>query len=556
MKFDFSNMPVGTGLGDVLLGRCIEYFGSIEEFERETNDDPYCIIRVEGIGFYRADKFAKTMYSVRDDDPRRQRAIIIKSLQDNTALGHSYLPLSNLQKVLAKEGVLNLPTEHLLELENKGLLTLEKDGNEINIYLRNLYKAEIDSAEFLISRLNKADLSQVKNWDYSARVDFKPDIDQLTVLNNFLCHPLVIVTGMPGSGKTAIVNEICNIIDFLYPKSTIALCAPTGKAAKRLADLTKRDASTIHRLLDAGWGHWGRYKGNPISYDYVISDESSMLDISLFWRLTQALKPDTKLILVGDVDQLAPVGPGSPFRDIIRSGKFPVFKLRFNHRQGEGSGIATVAREINYGNNKLSFNDQDMHFILCENQINIREMLPKVLSYFEKVGYPSMMDCHVLTPQHKTTVGVSSLNDYIRPLLNPKPKAVGYEFGVGDKVMQMNNNYTLEIFNGYLGQIVEEEKKHWKIMFDNEIMTYDKKFSGELNLAYASSVHKFQGSEIPCAVVICSSAHPWMLTRNLLYTAITRAKKRCVILGDLPALKKCIWNIKEAQRFSSLIRRF
>jgi exodeoxyribonuclease V alpha subunit len=386
------------------------------------------------------------------------------------------------------------------------------------------------------------------------------DKDQQQVIDNFRKYNILIVSGGPGSGKTAIITEICNILD--EDKISYALCGPTGKSAKRISELTKRKASTIHRLLKAGYGKWTYNKNNKLNtYKYIIIDEVSMVDVELLWHLLQSFPPFVKFILVGDVAQLPSVGPGAVLRDLIKCNKIPTYYLTQNHRQGSGSLIAENARRINNGELKLSFNE-DMQFVSCENVIEIRERIPLFIEDFRKSSYNLLSDVQILTPQHNTKVGVTELNSMLRFYMNPTARPTE-KMSVGDKVMQTTNNYQLNIYNGYVGTIIDDNYYNYKIKFfdggDEEnaesVIEYPKNNAYDLMLAYACTIHKYQGSEIKAGIVVVSNSHTYMWVRSLLYTAITRFKERCIILGDAQTFRKAILNTQENTRNSKLIER-
>jgi exodeoxyribonuclease V alpha subunit len=363
---------------------------------------------------------------------------------------------------------------------------------------------------------------------------------------------MMVLTGGPGTGKTQTIRQICALCDAM--RIPVGLCAPTGKAARRMQDLTGRPAQTIHRMLKAGWGFFKHNSSNPVKqYKLVIVDESSMLDIELAFHLLDALPIETKILFVGDVDQLPPVGPGSFFRDLIKSGFAKVVKLQTNHRQGIGSSIADQALLINQGALKLSFDD-DIMYIDCQSPIAIREKIALCLKNLKESGYDLVRDVQILTPQKGTTVGTYSLNELLRFSINKKAKAKE-KFSVGDKVMQIVNDYTLEVFNGFLGVIKSVHPNHYMIEFfddDKQETKYPLASAENLMHAYACTIHKFQGSEARAGISIMSSSHIYMLSRNLLYTAITRFKEKCIILGDGPALRKAIVNTREQERYSDL----
>ena len=396
------------------------------------------------------------------------------------------------------------------------------------------------------------------------------DPDQRRVLQEFFKHNISIITGGPGTGKSFITKSI---VDILQSKGkTVGLCAPTGKAARRLAAAVNTDgadwpAYTIHRLLG----------GNPITniwvfneynkldaFDWIICDEASMIDIELARNLLRALPTTTSIIFVGDVDQLAPVGPGSFFKDIIRSDVFPVFYLKTNHRQGVGSLIAENALRINAGSMRLSFGT-DLIFEEASNPIEMRSRIKHLIVGLKK-NYETntnfLHNSQILSPQHKTVIGVQAMNKLLRFWINPHAQA--YEpFSVGDKVMQMSNDYNLNIFNGTVGMVMHGQPNKYVVDFgDAGIVDYPRQRKTKYNpsgtnlsLAYCSTIHKFQGSECDCGILIISSSHTWMLTRNLLYTGMTRFKKRCILLADRQGLKRAIRNDSEQLRYTRFVER-
>lgn len=530
------------GIGGTVADRVIAHFGD-NTHKIIFEEDPYRLMEIEGIGFTKADNAAKLL-GIEDNDPRRQSALTLFIIENNKSFGHTFLPITVLEKALRKERIVAYD-KILGELEERGMIVREDN----RVYIRRLYEAETETVSYLKDRISSPIEPDMPTGDANA------DLDQLRAVALAPLSHLLVMTGGPGSGKTTTVRSICNILrDQNY---SVGLCAPTGKAAKRMQDLTSRSASTIHRLLKAGYGTWKYNKHHPLTfYDYIICDEASMLDVELVWRLLQALPKDTRLVFVGDKDQLPPVGPGSFFRDIILSRIFPTIYLRTNHRQGKGSLIAENAMRINRGELKLSF-DEDLEFVQADSPIDIRQAIIPLIRRLSK-EYDPIRDIQILSPQHKTLCGVEALNDLLRYELNSNANPRS-KFGVGDKVMQVVNDYNLDVFNGYCGRIADESRGEWMIEFfdaDNRAITYPKSTANDgLMLSYACTIHKYQGSESKCVVVVVSSSHTYMLTRNLLYTAVTRAKEKCVIVGDLLGLRRAITNDREQERYSKLHER-
>ncbi|MFS8541009.1 MAG: AAA family ATPase, partial [Tissierellales bacterium] len=390
----------------------------------------------------------------------------------------------------------------------------------------------------------------------------------------------VVITGGPGTGKTTIINAIIKI--FQEEGLNVSLAAPTGRAAKRMTEATGVEAKTIHRLLEFSYMDeamaFGRDEDSPLETDLLIVDEASMVDILLMNSLLKAVVPGTRLILVGDVDQLPSVGAGNVLRDIINSQAVKVVKLDEIFRQAKESHIVVNAHRINKGEYPILNKGKDFFFIKEQDPQNIvniiinlcKERLP---SYY---GVDPVKDIQVLTPMKKGEVGLNSLNRHLQEVLNPKSphkkeRQIGEEiFRVGDKVMQIKNNYSIEweviedglvvergegVFNGDLGTImdIDEESGTLKVLFDEgkEVeYTFDQ--LDELKLSYAITIHKSQGSEFPIVVMPIYSGPQMLLTRNLLYTAITRAKKLVVLVGEEKYLMMMIKNNRIDKRYSSL----
>ena len=541
------------GFGEVTATRVIEFF-SAGEVLAVIKANPYDLMKVPGISFKRADNIALNT-GVARDDPRRQRAIVMHILEEATNSGHVYLPANELEKRAKKEKVDLSDSSIVDDLVEEDILVIE----EINIYLKKYHMAEAAVAAHLKIRQTQPNTCKAISVNV---VETDWDRDQLEFMSKFSDANVSVLTGGPGTGKTTVTKAICDLL--VESNSTFVLCAPTGKAAKRCSELTGRPATTIHRLLKAKphIARWGYNKHNKlIDLDYLIVDESSMLDIMLAYRILEALLYTTNIIFIGDVDQLQPVGPGSFFTDLIKSGIVPIFRLETNHRQGRGSLIADNALAINRGSLRFNYNNEDFFYVEAENSPVVREKLMHIISVLkEKLGYTDFVrDVQVLTPQKKTTIGTVNLNELLRFRINPHANP-DEEFSLGDKIMQISNDYNLGIFNGFVGQIVNITQHHFEIDFfdsspDSKIIKYPKNRRRGLMHAYACTVHKFQGSEVKVGIVVVSSAHSWMLKRNLVYTAITRCKEVCVLVGDKMGLKYAIKNNREQVRYSSLLKK-
>jgi exodeoxyribonuclease V alpha subunit len=389
---------------------------------------------------------------------------------------------------------------------------------------------------------------------------------QKEALRKAICGKVLVITGGPGTGKTTLVNSLIRILEKKGQRITLA--SPTGRAAKRLSEVTGREAKTVHRLLEysPSEGAFKRNEDNPLDADLVIVDEMSMVDVLLMNHLLKAIPSRATLVMVGDVDQLPSVGPGNVLKDIITSGQVETVRLTEIFRQAKQSLIVVNAHRINHGELPLtkSGQNQESNFYFIK-----REQPQEALNIIKELvatrlprafGFNPLDDVQVMTPMHKGTVGVANLNAELQRLLNPEGQGITRAarfFRINDRVMQIRNNYGKDVFNGDVGRIVGIELEEQKLMvrFEEKIVAYEWSELDQLVLAYAISIHKSQGSEYPAVVIPLLSQHYIMLQRNLLYTAITRARQLVILVGSKRATAIAVRNNRVQQRYTYLSTR-
>ncbi len=551
--------------------------------------NPYILCEeIDGIGFKTADEVAVKLH-MSADNVNRVRAGVLYTLKYNTQFGHTYLPKSILVSSSAKLlGVGTDMTSRAVDtLVKDGICVLDMDGNDENIYIYSHYMCEGYVAN-KITELNKY-IYKFKSHDIEKQIDIVEKKHKLhfaelqkQAIESAVKNSVMVITGGPGTGKTTIINAI---IDIMHSNGfTVTLTAPTGRAAKRMSQVCSLEAKTIHRLLEAsfrGDGEETEFMVNenaPIDSDVVIVDEMSMVDIILASNLLKAIKPGTRLIMVGDVNQLPSVGPGNVLRDIIDSCSVEVIRLTEIFRQARESLIVTNAHGINEGKYPV-LNAKDKDFFFAEvpfAQDGVKyiaslcaERLPKAYGY-------TSYDIQVLSPSKKGVAGVINMNEVLRDSLNPPSKdKKEYDFGYrvfreGDKVMQIRNNYDIRwtnttttelgngVFNGDVGVITSIRKEFGTltVMYDERKVVYDfKELSDELELAYCVTIHKSQGSEFPVVIIPMYEAPHMLVNRNLLYTGVTRAKNMVILVGREEIVCAMVDNNREDKRYSGLSKR-
>lgn len=534
---------------------------------QEVRSNPYRLERdIRGIGFRIADRIAQNLGLDRDA-PQRVQAGIRFLLNEAADDGHVYLP-GGRQKP-GRAGLIERAKEILdinAELVPPALEALRvADGvvtEDLRYYLPPLYHAEVGVASSLRRLLRtRAAKSLESQADSDDGLQLAPT--QREAVDLSLAHKVMVLTGGPGTGKTTVTKRILH--NFERGELKVALCSPTGRAAKRLGEATGREARTIHRLLEfqPGEGQFKKCYEDKLNVEALIVDEASMIDVVLMNALLRALPDAARLVLVGDVDQLPSVGPGNVLRDIIGSGEVPVVRLTQIFRQESTSHIITNAHRINDGEMPLLDNRQTRDFFFVEEREPARvvevveDLCARRLPAHGR--YDARRDIQVLSPMYRGETGALNINQRLQEKLNggaPAFRHGGGEFRVGDKVMQIKNNYDKGVFNGDMGfvEYIDSEKQVLRIRFD-ELVEYDVPDLDELTLAYAISTHRSQGSEFPVVVLPLTTQHYVMLQRNLLYTAITRAKQMIVIVGTKQALGMAVQNNDVAERFTTLQQR-
>lgn len=530
--------------------------------------NPYSLCAdVYGIGFKIADSIAMNM-GIEPTSLLRAEAGIIYVLQKQTEEGHLYLPREELLKHGQRElGIdVSMLEEALRSLKDKGSVVVEDDA----VYERRLFMAEVEVAQALtqLKAMPKPaaflDMEEgIK--EIEAKEGLSLSIDQGQALRKVMTEKVLVVTGGPGTGKTTLVKSIALLTGRLGLR--LALAAPTGRAAKHMAEASGHEARTLHRLLEFNPGTFGfmRDEANPINAHLVVIDEASMLDLPLMHSLLKAIPRDASLLLVGDKDQLPSVGPGNVLKDIIDSNSFEVVFLKEVFRQSQRSLMVTNAHRINQGQFPiLKHEDNERDFFHIEREdpeetlATLKELLKERMP--KSFGLDPVDDIQVLCPMHRGLIGVHNLNLSLQELLNPFGQELPLthkKLRLFDKVMQVRNNYTKEVFNGDIGRVerVDAEEQRFWVNFDGRLVPYEFHEADELNLAYCLSVHKSQGSEYPAVVLLLLPQHFLLLQRNLLYTASTRAKRLLVLLGSKKAVAMAIKNDQVKKRYSQLASR-
>ena len=556
------------GVAGRYAGRLLQKYG--DDVHYVLTEEPYRMIaEIDGIGFKTADQMALA-YGKDRQDPQRLSAGLTYVLQTMTQNGHVCIPDAELVRRAAfilQADALGLHDILKEAIEVGQLCTADFQGT-VYVYTPEAYEEE----NYIARRIQ--DMAAMKPLPMKTHVQlfldrwqdschFELADKQREAVEKSLESGMTVITGGPGTGKTTVVQTIIRLAE--QEGLRILLCAPTGRAAKRLAETTQRKAKTIHRLLipDGRQGRIQVFEYNEtklLPADLVIVDEVSMLDMEMMYHLLSALKPQCRCILVGDADQLPSVGAGAVLHDIIASGQVPVVRLDTIFRQQEGGRIVTNAHLINSGRLPVVNEDPEFRFVEIEDEAQGAEKI-SALYNSELLETGDKFAVQVLSPMYKNPCGVDNLNQLIQGRFNPPAEGKGelkgknVIFRVGDKVMQKHNDYEKGVFNGDIGEIFAIQKDMVYVRYPEQDVKYEGQEVDEITLAYAITVHKSQGSEYHTVIMVLVNSHAIMLQRNLFYTAVTRAKRKVILVGSKRAVQTAVQNQRTSRRFTLLIPR-
>jgi exodeoxyribonuclease V alpha subunit len=558
------------GISAAYAYKIFRFYG--HDTPRIVTENPYRLtFDIFGIGFKTADRIAQG-FGVPRESPGRARAGLVYALGEISEKGHACCPVEGLVKKAA--AILEVPEafarEALEALRLEGEVRVEEFSGRSYVYLQALHDAEkviegrLKALMAEPSRIRIPDVPKVVAW-FEDAYDMELAPEQRDALAGALTEKVLVITGGPGTGKTTLIRGVIEILERRGLR--VALCAPTGRAAKRMSEATLREAKTIHRLFSLNPGDQGGIGDDEreLAADMLIIDETSMVDTLLFSRVLKGVAAGTTLVLVGDVDQLPPVGPGCVLLDIIRSGTVRTVRLTTIFRQAGESLIVVNAHRINQGfmpHTGDAAGREDFFFIPRENPQDVLDVAKELVANRipRRFGLDPVRDIQVLSPMHKGLLGVENLNAELQALLNPSTRGIAHgsrRLCEGDKVMQLRNNYENSVFNGDMGTVLfaDPGKKIMDVDFENRIVRYEGADMDELAVAYACSIHKSQGNEYPAVVLVLHTSHGIMLQRNLLYTAVTRGKSLVTVVGNKRALEIATANVIRAHRHTLLAER-
>ncbi len=559
-----------SGIGYRNLVRLNRTYGA--EALSKIRENPYRVIEeCDGFGFATADKIAKSL-GVSDDDERRLYALLVSACMDLcVSQGNSYVRYEALADDFQRRTAgLNADFDELL---SQAVMKRQLIQEEERIYPVTQYDAEMYISDFLhqfpYKEIDPCDMDHVYRYLDAMQDDIGITYDdkQKDAIRCLFDNPVMIMTGGPGTGKTTVVRAMVKLFQMMYPSSQVMCAAPTGRAAKRLAELTGSDSATIHSLLlwDLETNTFRKNEDDPLSADLLIIDEFSMVDVWLFSNLLKACRNVRRICIIGDEDQLPSVGPGCVLRDLISSELFPLIRLDRIYRQEEGSGVISLAHDINLGLCNESYNDVG---IIDVPRQQIKDAVQSVVSNAMEKGY-SLEDIQVLSPMYSGAAGIDILNNTLQQCFNPPSEEkrelrVGYmTLREGDKILQLKNQPDDDVYNGDIGTLAEiitasESMNHQPsvvVDFQGVFVEYNQETFNNITLAYCISIHKSQGSEYPIVIMPITWQMNIMLQRKLLYTGITRARKALVILGETSAFRKGIGILDRHPRETTLAKR-
>jgi len=600
IQAELAALICGPGIGLGTVHKILNTLGSGPETLEAVKQNPYMLCdEVFGIGFKLADAIALKI-GIPKESPFRIDAALNYVLREAANEGHCYLTpaliVEGLLGTVEAEQLTGMKLRGRREKKREGIIAYSGVGVEDiaaanqrlvdqgrcvregdAVYAKELWLAESLVAQRVKELINRASCQieglELHIKDIESRDSVRYAAEQKKAIIRALEHPLTIITGGPGTGKTTVINAICEIYARLNPTFTIYLAAPTGRAAKRISETTNLEAMTIHRLLKfnpnngSGIGGFGHNNSNPLpGPGLIILDEMSMTDVELaahFFAALNASDPRRlhQVVLVGDVDQLPSVGPGSVLRDLIASSRVPTTHLEFNYRQAGGSKIAELADRVCRGEMLHLKSTGDFEFSPADGGEEAAERITSLVQNYVQIQTQSHelspLDWQVLVPMRRGSCGVKELNKALREIVNPAAPGIPTlgSFRVGDKVMVIKNNYQLDVFNGDIGIVASIEKGKMTIDFGDKEVVFTVEHLELLTLAYASTIHKAQGSEFKLVIMGLCSQHYVMLQRNLLYTGMTRAKERLVLVGDVRSVAMAVKNNRIEERLSRLRER-
>lgn len=537
----------------------------------KIRENPYILCEeIWGIGFLKADEIAMKVGIPKDSPMRLQEALLYSLQEASLSDGHCYLPsndligrtLKNLRIDVTDDDAIQNLLDQFKRICEAG--RIKRHGDDC--FFPPLENAEQNIAEIIKRRLGENELPtygferELVDWEREHKFSFDPT--QREAIRLATAHKICIITGGPGTGKTTILKGIINLSRKMG--ENILLAAPTGRAAKRMGDCCGEKAYTIHRLLevDPVTKKFNKNDFNKLDCNLLIVDEFSMVDTWLASSLLEAVPDSARIVFVGDADQLPSVGPGNVLNDLLQCPRIPSVRLQHIFRQSGGNDIADKAAKINQGITPAPLEGPNFHFVPFETPEEAKLHLQQLIAtgVRSKINIDLKTDLQILVPMRKGPLGIIELNPFLQDLLNPgvpRHKMVGIGWSVGDRVMQIKNNYDKNVFNGDVGIVysIYKEKRKIAVFFDDKLITYQDDELDELQLAYACTIHKSQGSEYPAVIVILDSSHYVMLQRNLIYTAITRAKGHVWILSAPGAFHQAVRNNRSTRRYTRLKER-